>query len=102
MLVCSCVWMSVGFGASAISYLLRRAIHHLNSCIPLNRVKHYRLENDDCPTEQPEASAARTTSDYWPLTNPLHHHGAIAFYESLGFRLTGERAGGELVMRVQR
>lgn len=26
---------------------------------------------------------------------------AIAFYESLGFRLTGERAGDELVMRVQ-
>jgi diamine N-acetyltransferase len=26
--------------------------------------------------------------------------GAIAFYESLGFRLTGEREGGELVMRL--
>jgi diamine N-acetyltransferase len=26
--------------------------------------------------------------------------GAVAFYESLGFRLTGEREGGELVMRL--
>ena len=26
--------------------------------------------------------------------------GAIAFYESLGFRLTGDREGGELVMRL--
>jgi ribosomal protein S18 acetylase RimI-like enzyme len=29
------------------------------------------------------------------------NHGAIAFYKSLGFRLTGELAGGELVMRLQ-
>jgi diamine N-acetyltransferase len=27
--------------------------------------------------------------------------GAIAFYESLGFRLTGEEHGGELVMRLE-
>jgi diamine N-acetyltransferase len=26
--------------------------------------------------------------------------GAVGFYESLGFRLTGEREGGELVMRL--
>jgi hypothetical protein len=27
--------------------------------------------------------------------------GAIAFYESLGFRLTGEEHGGEVVMRIE-
>ena len=40
--------------------------------------------------------AAETTLSVVPA-NP----GAITFYESLGFRLTGEEHGGEVVMRLE-
>jgi ribosomal protein S18 acetylase RimI-like enzyme len=40
--------------------------------------------------------AARATLSVVP-TNP----GAISFYESLGFRRTGEEHGGEVVMRLE-